>query len=75
MSTYQQWRTVAHERRLSALAHDTAELNLRLSELYKLRDRVRQLSDWKSRRERLDSLSKADPQSRARKPNLHQRLS
>jgi hypothetical protein len=70
MSTYQQRRTVAYERRLSALAHDTAELNLQLSELYKLRDRVRQLSAWKSRRKRLDSLSKA-----ARKPNPHQRLS
>jgi hypothetical protein len=42
MSTYQRRHTVAPEKSLSALAHDTAKLDLQLSELYKLRDRVRQ---------------------------------
>ena len=56
MSTYQQQQqqqlTVAPEKLLSVLVFDKANLNLKLCELYKLRDRVRQaeLSARKSRR-------------------------
>jgi hypothetical protein len=78
MSIYQWRRTVAPEKSLSALAHDTAKLDLQLSELYKLRDRVRQaeLSARKSRRERLDSLSRAELHSGARgiRPQPHMTL-
>jgi len=42
MSTYQQRLTVALDKRLSVLVRDTANLNLQLGELYKLRDFVRQ---------------------------------
>jgi hypothetical protein len=42
MSTYQQRLAAAAAKRLSLILHDAANLNFQLSELNRLRDRVRQ---------------------------------
>jgi hypothetical protein len=41
MSTYQQRLAAAAAKRLSLILHDAADLNFQLSELNRLRDRVR----------------------------------
>jgi hypothetical protein len=75
MGTYQQRLAVA--KRLSLILHDAANLNFQLSELNRLRERVRkvELSARRSRRGRPDSFSEAGPHSKAREPNPHQRAS
>jgi hypothetical protein len=72
MSTYQRRCAVAPKKSLSALAHDTARLDLQLSELHKLRDRVRQ-AELSARRSRCgwpDSLIAVRPERQTEWPQL-----
>jgi hypothetical protein len=69
MSTYEQRLAAAAAKRLSLILNDATNLNFQLSELNRLRDRVRRAEL------RPDSFSEARQHSAAREPNPHQRPS
>jgi hypothetical protein len=66
MSTHQQRLAAAAAKRLSLILRHAANLNFQMSELNRLRDRLRQAEVWS------DSFSEAGPHLGATKPNPHQ---